>query len=169
MEMCKYAGYNGCVQENCPGTARCKTYYAAATNAFRERAKAKDINKWRDATRKGSKEQWRKMSPGLKWATLSIAHHKMKGYKMDPIVNVRYAEKLLQATNYICPVCGCHMEHGKDNVWNSPTLDDMNATREITPGNIWIICHRCNCMKMDRSVAQWLVDMKSQRDSIKEV
>lgn len=51
-----------------------------------------------------------------------------------------------------CPVCAATIERSTGSVKpNSPSLDKWNPKLGYVPGNVWIICHRCNTRKRDMS------------------
>jgi hypothetical protein len=55
-----------------------------------------------------------------------------------------------------CPVCTCKMVMGIDKeknigTRNSPSVDRYNPQFGYVPGNVWVICCRCNMRKQDMS------------------
>lgn len=53
-----------------------------------------------------------------------------------------------------CPVCGCLLIRGTGTggkCSSSPSLDMWDPTIGYVPGNVWVICDRCNMRKQDMS------------------
>jgi hypothetical protein len=70
-----------------------------------------------------------------------------------------------------CPVCGCRLEarRGKGGAYDaSPSLDKWNPENGYIPGNVWVICCRCNRRKADMSGEELLAFAFKLIDSFKE-
>lgn len=55
----------------------------------------------------------------------------------------------------VCPCCGKKMEFQTIRLRkNSPALDRIINDHDYTPGNVWVICCRCNMIKNDASILE---------------
>lgn len=90
------------------------------------------------------------------WATRTRSMHRTNGF----LVNIELNDLHEMAENIEnCPICGCELKwlsgHGTVRE-NSPTLDRINNQSEMTIDNVWIICHRCNTTKRNRSMKEFV-------------
>ncbi|MFA5379641.1 MAG: hypothetical protein WC455_28040 [Dehalococcoidia bacterium] len=90
------------------------------------------------------------------WATRTRLMHRTNGF----LVNITLDEIHEMAENIEnCPICGRELRwlsgHKKVN-GNSPTLDRIHNQNEMNADNVWIICHRCNTTKGDRSMEEFV-------------
>jgi ssDNA-binding Zn-finger/Zn-ribbon topoisomerase 1 len=71
-------------------------------------------------------------------------------------------EDILEVLASTCPICDVEMVHGNGRKGYSFTLDRIDSTRGYVPGNIAVICFRCNRIKADgtpedhRRIADWM-------------
>jgi len=97
---------------------------------------------------------WRKHNPIKNWAGRSLSRHKEWGYNVK--VNRDYLEELRRNTKNCC-YCNCKLKSGKKKLWaKSPTLDVIDGSKNVTVGNIQVICHRCNMTKQNRTHEQFV-------------
>lgn len=95
--------------------------------------------------------------PKKLWAQNTIGQHKMRGFNV--LLSWRTLVILADKINN-CPICGCELDWSVNTKQqkvkhNSPSLDRMNNELEITDKNSWIICHRCNVTKSDRTLKEF--------------
>ena len=89
------------------------------------------------------------------WVNNTLRKHKHKGFK----VNISRDELIEIAKNTTnCPFCGCKLEwsYGKGASKNSPTLDRINNEGVLTLKNTQILCRRCNGIKQEKSMQEFI-------------
>jgi hypothetical protein len=95
--------------------------------------------------------------PKKLWAQNTIGQHKMRGFN----VSLSWRTLVILADSIDnCPICGCKLDWTVNTKQqkakhNSPSLDRINNETEITDNNSWIICHRCNVTKSDRTLIEF--------------
>lgn len=98
---------------------------------------------------------YQKIEAHRRWAKGTIDGHRHQGM----IVNISLNELTDLARNTTnCPICGCKLSwqpKGKISS-NSPTLDRRYNGRRLTLQNTWIICWRCNVMKQDVPMPEYV-------------
>lgn len=93
--------------------------------------------------------KWAQENRYRHWVYCTLGDHKRQGCIID--ISIDELEKRAKATIH-CPVCGCKLKWGPGKSCdNSPTLDRINNENFINKDNIWIICHKCNTTKRNRS------------------
>lgn len=85
------------------------------------------------------------------WASKTIKQHKYYG-NIISITN-KYLMSILDSLNR-CPICGCVFvkEYGQGIIHESPSLDRIDNENELREDNVQIICRRCNTIKSDRTM-----------------
>lgn len=89
------------------------------------------------------------------WAYNTLWNHKQKGMQIN--IEVKYLKRLAEKTKN-CQYCGCSLrwKASKRPYHDSPTLERINQERFINEGNITIICMRCNRMKGNRTLKEYI-------------
>lgn len=94
------------------------------------------------------------------WAQNCLRDHRKHGYTVN--ITCDKLLKILHKTSY-CPLCGaslkCKRGEGYQN--NAPSLDRLNNEMTIDESNIWIICHRCNATKSNRTMTEFIAYCKT--------
>jgi 5-methylcytosine-specific restriction endonuclease McrA len=61
-------------------------------------------------------------------------------------------------TTKTCPICGItftdNYKHG--NINTTQTLDRINNENEINISNVWVICYKCNTIKGDFTMKEFV-------------
>ncbi|GAH49610.1 unnamed protein product [marine sediment metagenome] len=99
--------------------------------------------------------RWRKENPKRAWVTYVLSSHKRRGH----IINITNDELLEMIKNIeCCSFCNCKLSWGYGNGFtnNSPTLDRIDNKKNISLGNIQILCRRCNVTKFDRNMKEFI-------------
>lgn len=78
----------------------------------------------------------------------SINGHLRAGYKV--YITVDELEQMLLSAS-ICPMCGSVFD---DTHEHRKTVDRINNEKILTTDNTWIICHKCNASKQDRTMKE---------------
>ena len=101
------------------------------------------------------KKYLRNKSPHLTRAKSSYYSHKQRGMILQ--LTISDIEEKFLSTKY-CPICGKEMiiEYGNGHNRLSPSLDRINNDSILTKDNTWIICNRCNTMKADLSMYEYV-------------
>ena len=98
----------------------------------------------------------------------SLYDHRRKGYK----INISNEEmcKIYETTD-VCPICGHYMEKLISNGHNdlAQTLDRINNEQEINKNNVWVICHRCNTVKGERPMKEFVEFSKMVYEKFKDI
>lgn len=70
-----------------------------------------------------------------------------------------------------CPICEekFSLELGRKHILNSPSLDRINNEHELRKDNVWIICQRCNAMKGDLTMKEFVQRSKNIVNKFKDV
>lgn len=83
-------------------------------------------------------------------AASTLKSHRAKGYIIN--VTVSEIEQLFVNTTH-CQICGIELKFNTTRPRsNSPTLDRIDNQNELSIDNVWIICHRCNVSKHNRTM-----------------
>lgn len=129
-----------------------RKYYAENKDRFREYAKknAEHIKKNEHIRRI---KNYRRL-----WAFNTIKNHEARGVVVSVALDDMHA--LAKAVDN-CPMCGVSLKWQMGKIaTNSPTLDRINNGNEIRLDNIWILCHRCNTMKRDLPMKEYIEHCK---------
>jgi hypothetical protein len=120
----------------------------------KERIKTKDLPAYhRDATRK-----WKEENPVRAWAGHSIS---AKKHNSKFTLTLTIEELMAKAPTH-CPLCGCELIYkskgiGKSSPINcSPSLDRINNELVVRNDNTWVICHKCNTTKSNRTLQEFI-------------
>lgn len=137
--------------KNCTSDQRAKTIDHRREHDREYYAKNKDKSKaYRKANAVSIKEKQRLNKAKrrhLYWAHSTISGHTARGFHVS--ITVEDLHRLAIETP-TCPICGIDMKWEAGKIApNSPTLDRINNGNDIRLDNIWILCHRCNTMKRD--------------------
>lgn len=101
-----------------------------------------------------STAKWRKAHPNHYWAMRCVADHRKKGF--DVRIGPKVLASIRRETSR-CSMCGELMKVGGGKMTMlSPTLDRIDNGSVITEDTIWIVCHRCNTTKLDRSLDEFV-------------
>ena len=90
------------------------------------------------------------------WSAKTISEHRFKG------INVQFnLHDLIQFSNQVknCFYCGINLvwRKGRKTVHhNTPSLENVNLKRQITLGDILIVCHSCNTTKGKRTLSEFV-------------
>jgi len=92
-------------------------------------------------------------------AAMTLRYHKSKGHKIN--ISIDEVEHLFMKQK-VCPICGVKLtyELGKGYHPTVATLDRINNSNELQADNVWIICHRCNTMKGDQTMDEYIMRSK---------
>ena len=108
------------------------------------------------------RRKWKQKSYYERWARSILTTHKAKGY----IINTTWQQlmKHAQTINH-CPLCGCKLnwerscfgaKQGPTGEHNTPSLDRINNDNIIDLKHCWIICWKCNTIKLNRPLMDFL-------------
>jgi len=88
-------------------------------------------------------------------ATSALSSHSLKGHIIN--ISVDEVEHMFSTTTH-CPICGVKMldSFGNGRKIYSPSLDRIDNGTELTKDNLWIICSRCNVMKGDQTMHEYI-------------
>ena len=96
--------------------------------------------------------------PYYLWAKSALASHKARGH----IINITTSELSEMASVIsVCQMCGKILAWNKGDangktIQTSPSLDRINNEHIINRNNIQIICRRCNFMKNDMTMNDYI-------------
>lgn len=92
-------------------------------------------------------------------AASSYYSHKQRGHILE--LSISDIEHMMEQTK-VCPICGNKMitNYGNGHNHSNPTLDRINNELILTKNNTWIICHRCNLMKADLTMNEYVEHCK---------
>lgn len=101
--------------------------------------------------------KWRAENIERSWAYQSIYNHKKRGM----IVEFTSDELLSTHDTRYCAICGqelvwCISEKKGLKIKGSPTIDRINNEKTMTLSNIQITCSKCNTMKQDLTMKQFI-------------
>lgn len=160
-EFCKHKSHKDGLQDYCKDCKKdwyennkehVKEYEKQWYENNKERAK-QYYESNREYIKKYSKE-YKENHKELIWAIRTYNTHKQKGFKM--IITENELKTKLINTPY-CPLCGCKLEYGDGKAQdNSPTLDRIDNETTLTNDNTWIICHKCNRTKGNRTLKEFI-------------
>ena len=108
-----------------------------------------------DKKRRDKKHQ--KTNPFRWWAGVSLQGHKDRGC----IINIKLSEleKLAKETKK-CPICNIKLNwdytQKRRMQPDIPNLDRIDNKKEINKNNVWIICWKCNRIKMDLTFKEFV-------------
>lgn len=128
-------------------------------NLEKERQWAKNYRDRNKDVIRAKKIEYNKKNPHWVWAKSSIKNHKKNGF----IINITLEELINFAKKQrYCYICGKKLrwEQGSTDgklCHSSPTLDRANNDQEINISNIQILCHRCNRMKGELSMGDFVI------------
>jgi hypothetical protein len=89
-----------------------------------------------------------------RWAINTKYKHEMRGIKV--LLSVDELEGIVR-THTTCMLCGVQLSFGNKKVLPaSPTVDRLNNDNYIDGNNIFIVCHRCNATKQDRTMQEFI-------------
>ncbi len=110
---------------------------------------------------------WRKKNPLQYWASASLAGHKRKGFEVN--LNSKELAEIIKNTK-TCNICGIDLEFGSRSKlsMDSPTVDRIDNGKKITKDSVWLLCHRCNTTKLDRSLDEFVEYCKMVVDKFGE-
>ena len=116
--------------------------------------------------------QMKEHGPYYQWAMATISSHKSKGVTVD--ISIRDLVDLAVNAKY-CPICGRRLELGRGlkkydkngYLIDRPkhedigilSVDRINNEMHMNKDNVMIICRRCNSMKGDRTMHQFIRDI----------
>lgn len=124
------------VVQNHMGSSKHATYYARNRERIlaRNRIKNRTLDGWSTNARSGCK---------TRAARQNVVFKLSKDYL-----------KSIFPEDGCCPFCFTKMEIGHNNIRNSPSVDRLIPELGYVPGNVMVICFRCNSIKSDASVAE---------------
>ena len=64
-------------------------------------------------------------------------------------VTIDYLVRLLSRQEGLCALTGVHMTHGGGMTDTAMSIDRIDSSIGYIPGNLQLVCHRVNVMKMD--------------------
>ena len=110
--------------------------------------------KWCD--QKYMKNYYKDSNPKKLWCMETIYNHRQRGFDIQITTN-----ELFEVANPIdnCLLCGTKLnwsrgkKHPSDN---SPTLDRIDNGKVISKNAVWIVCHKCNSTKRNRSLNEFI-------------
>ena len=115
----------------------------------------KQCNKVYNDSHKEKKKQHKRDNRKRYWSSITLRQHKAKGNIIN--VSTDFVEQLANNA-LLCPICKCKLDWIGGNGLNkcSPTLDRIDNENELREDNIWIICHKCNATKRDRTMQEFI-------------
>lgn len=130
--------------------SHCKKCHRVLDKLNRERIKKEDPGYFVRRTR-----AYANKTPRWRWCSNTIAGHRRSGY----VVNIKPSElRNLALKIDFCPLCNTELLWDNKGFIkpNSPSLDRKENTKTLNLQNVWIICHKCNATKQDRSLNQFV-------------
>jgi len=101
------------------------------------------------------RELHQRNNPIRYWCLQTISNHKRKGFEV-----LFTAEELLSIAEKTkhCPICNKPLDWEFDTGHNdyNPTLDRKDNGNILTLDNTWIICHKCNRTKSNRTMGEFI-------------
>lgn len=97
-------------------------------------------------------------NPYYYWVNNTIIHHRYRKFNIQ--INRNWLISLTKQTKK-CYICDCNLnwntgfKKGKPQN-NSPTLDSIDNSKNLTNNNIQIVCYRCNSTKRDRTMNEFI-------------
>jgi len=67
-----------------------------------------------------------------------------------------------------CPICGVKLATTLGKCNESPSLDRIDNENEIRSDNVWIICNRCNSLKRDMTMREYIEHSRMIAEKFKE-
>lgn len=100
-------------------------------------------------------KQDRLIKPNKYRAKQTLSKHKRKGCVVE--ISSQDVELMLDAATH-CPICGRKLttELGIGNNDTSPSLDRKNNENTMNKSNVWIICSKCNMMKGEQTMKEFI-------------
>lgn len=101
---------------------------------------------------------WRKNNPILNWASQAKTRHKRKGF--DVKITTHELAKIANEVIF-CPFCGVKLNWSagskrKGAYSDYPSLDRIDNEMEIRYDNVQILCRRCNSIKNDLTMKEFI-------------
>jgi len=99
--------------------------------------------------------EWRKNNYHRFWSARTLIQHKGKGFSVK--ITKNELENIAEKTKY-CLICDCKLDwkFGTGLNANSPTLDRINNQKTLTLNNVQIICSKCNRIKSNMSMNEFI-------------
>ena len=101
---------------------------------------------------KENRRKYMLSTPHRRRASTTITHHKRQGYTTK--ITLDEMAKLFDDSK-TCPICGVEYTLNGDRQ-TSPSLDRLNNEMELRTDNVWIICYKCNVMKQDKTMREFV-------------
>lgn len=94
------------------------------------------------------------------WAHGVLSGHRKKGN----IINIT-VDDLIEMAKHVtyCPICGTYLVFERKNGYspNHPSLDRVSNSNVLDKTNTWIICHKCNMTKQERTMPEFIAYCKT--------
>jgi len=101
-------------------------------------------------------KQWRLNNINRHKASQSLKNHRLNGNITE--ITIDELTKLYDDAKY-CPICGVKLksnDNGKTHpIRTSPSIDRIDNEKTLTVNNVWILCHKCNSTKLDRTMKEF--------------
>ena len=72
-----------------------------------------------------------------------------RGMDFSEDVTIDYLVSILSRQEGLCALTGVHMTHGGGMTDTAMSIDRIDSSIGYIPGNLQLVCHRVNVMKMD--------------------
>jgi hypothetical protein len=97
------------------------------------------------------------------WTYGTLTSHKARG--MDVQISSKFLMNLAYNTS-VCPLCGRDIVWGGDisQISNRPALDRIDDNAGITKENVWLICYKCNSIKKDITLQEFVAYCRKVSD-----
>ncbi len=107
------------------------------------------------AESRDKQREWARIHPHMSWVNHTIYSHRGGGYAVN--ITAAQLEPIAKRTTH-CSICGVALawETGTGFSHDSPSLDRKDNGQVMTIGNVWIVCHRCNATKRDRTFKEFV-------------
>lgn len=114
-------------------------------------------------------KDWRSKQSPYKLYAMAVIGAKRQKKTFDVVITVDELSEMASDTS-ICPICGVTLDYTplKGRLFdNSPSLDRKDNGDVVTKDSCWIICHKCNRTKSNRSLKEFVEYMEHALRSLK--
>jgi hypothetical protein len=108
----------------------------------------------------GRRREYNETNRRRVWATRTLSMHRRKGLIVE--ISIDELHNLANKTNH-CSICERELvwkAGHKKSIRASPTLDRIDNELLMRIGNVWIVCHRCNTIKGELTMKEYVEHCK---------
>lgn len=98
-------------------------------------------------------KRWKHNNPDTYRARRALQKHKENGHII--LVSSGDVITMFETTTH-CPLCGVELTNTLDKSKTGKSLDRINNEEELRSDNLWVICNRCNFIKRDMTLKEFV-------------